>query len=423
MATVNYFIRSAKSAATIYLRFKHGCNIDITRGTELLINPQDWNHKSKRPYLRSGDLKNLSTDLSELANSVTKQFNCTKVSEVNGIWLSRIIKDFRGVKIDEEIRSDLLVDCVQYLIDTASIRPNAKGSLGLSKSRVNSYKNLKKIIENFPNGSLIRLEQIDLQFGQKFLSWLLRDKNYSESYSLKKIDDLKTVCRNAEENGLQVNSQYKRIKGGKKRNEYIVFLTPQELNKIRALSISSKKLNNARKWLFLGCLVGQRGGDLLKISESNFVTRSGIRVIELEQQKTGKRVTIPILKETQNLLENGLPTTIPIQKFNRCLKEICKLAGIDDLITGYKFDPAIKRKVKGSFPKYELITSHVCRRTFATNLYGELPTPLIMQITAHSSEKEFLNYIGKGSYDFAKQISIYMDQKNNSSNDEVLKIV
>ena len=51
------------------------------------------------------------------------------------------------------------------------------------------------------------------------------------------------------------------------------------------------------------------------------------------------------------------------------------------------------------------MASHVCRRSFASNLYGVLPTPLIMSITSHSSEKMLLNYIGKDSLDFAQQIA------------------
>ena len=51
------------------------------------------------------------------------------------------------------------------------------------------------------------------------------------------------------------------------------------------------------------------------------------------------------------------------------------------------------------------MASHVCRRSFATNLYGVLRTPLIMSITAHSTEKMLLNYIGKDSLDYAQQIA------------------
>jgi hypothetical protein len=72
---------------------------------------------------------------------------------------------------------------------------------------------------------------------------------------------------------------------------------------------------------------------------------------------------------------------------------------------GKRKEKGEKRKVKGSFPKWQLMSSHVCRRSFATNTYGKLPTPLIMQITAHSTEKMFLGYIGKSSMDFAQQIA------------------
>ena len=55
--------------------------------------------------------------------------------------------------------------------------------------------------------------------------------------------------------------------------------------------------------------------------------------------------------------------------------------------------------------------SHVCRRYFCTNLYGTLPMPLIMNISAHSSEKMLLNYIDKDSLDFALQIAISIPYK------------
>ena len=75
------------------------------------------------------------------------------------------------------------------------------------------------------------------------------------------------------------------------------------------------------------------------------------------------------------------------------------------MIKGTLYDKSKKRKIENHYPKYKLISSHVCRRSFASNLYGELPTPLIMQITAHSTEKMLLNYIGKNSLDYAQQIA------------------
>jgi hypothetical protein len=35
------------------------------------------------------------------------------------------------------------------------------------------------------------------------------------------------------------------------------------------------------------------------------------------------------------------------------------------------------------------------RRSFASNYYGKIETPLLMNITGHSKERTFLTYIGK----------------------------
>ena len=174
----------------------------------------------------------------------------------------------------------------------------------------------------------------------------------------------------------------------------------------------SDALKNARKWLLLGCNIGQRGGDLLLLNETNFINRNDLEVIELKQQKTDKNVTIPVLPKTKEIIKDGFPYKTSIQKFNKHIKEICKLAGINELIKDSKITVTEKgkgskekRKISGIYPKWELMASHVCRRSFCTNLYGILPTPLIMSISAHSSEKMLLNYIGKDSLDFAQQIA------------------
>jgi integrase len=47
------------------------------------------------------------------------------------------------------------------------------------------------------------------------------------------------------------------------------------------------------------------------------------------------------------------------------------------------------------FPKYVIITSHDLRRSFATNFFGKIPTPILMNMTGHSRETTFMSYIGK----------------------------
>jgi integrase len=56
-------------------------------------------------------------------------------------------------------------------------------------------------------------------------------------------------------------------------------------------------------------------------------------------------------------------------------------------------EETIHRKIMGIYPKRELVSSHICRRTFATLLYGKIYTLTIMKITGHQTELEFLGVI------------------------------
>ena len=47
----------------------------------------------------------------------------------------------------------------------------------------------------------------------------------------------------------------------------------------------------------------------------------------------------------ETLLNDGFPYKISIQKFNQHLKDVCKIAQINTITKGYKYDNKIKRKV------------------------------------------------------------------------------
>jgi len=141
--------------------------------------------------------------------------------------------------------------------------------------------------------------------------------------------------------------------------------------------------------------LGQRVSDLLnlqsdQIRESNY----GIYV-DMIQQKTTKSVTIGVVDPLIiHYLKEELPYKITPQLFNKNIKLICKMAGIKDIVKGYALCSDTKRRVLGSYPKYSLISSHDLRRSFATNYFGKIETPLLMHITGHTKEGTFLAYIG-----------------------------
>ena len=94
------------------------------------------------------------------------------------------------------------------------------------------------------------------------------------------------------------------------------------------------------------------------------------------------------------LLENEFPRKVSQVLFNKQIKALYMMAGIDELVSGFKNNPKTRRKKIVNAPKYEFVTSHIMRRSFASNYYGKIETPLLMNITGHSKESTFLTYIG-----------------------------
>jgi len=77
---------------------------------------------------------------------------------------------------------------------------------------------------------------------------------------------------------------------------------------------------------------------------------------------------------------------------NRSIKKIAMLASIKTPIkVSYKKGNQTIVAVK---PKYALISSHTCRRSFCTNEFlAGTPPELIMKISGHKTLKAFLKYI------------------------------
>ncbi|WP_343643998.1 hypothetical protein [Chryseobacterium sp.] len=65
------------------------------------------------------------------------------------------------------------------------------------------------------------------------------------------------------------------------------------------------------------------------------------------------------------------------------------------------------------------MSSHIGRRSFATNFYGKIPTPLLMEATGHSTEKMFLQYINPVNIDRAVQLSNYFDKIHNEEHQQM----
>jgi len=416
MATLKFLIQSKSEKSNIYVRYSINRKTILYRKTGFIINATtDWSEETN--FLKNGkqELKTIKSKLEKLAVFINDAYNdgISQGIEFTGDWLQLQIDLFNNkVQI---VELDILTNYIQKYIEEAPYKQNAKGGTGLSAGRTQNLKLFKNTILRYQSevlkGKRILIKDVNLKFVEQYKIWLFSQK-YSINYVGKNINNLKTICIDAFKNDFETSSQLKNIKSisEKKAPEQIIYLSEEEQEQIKNAPIIREAILNARKWLLLGCLIGQRGGDLLNITDKNIKELNGIKIIELKQQKTGKLVAIPLLPEALEIIESGLPYKISLARYNEYLKEVCKEAGINEMITGRIKETSRNATTLKTLPKYSFITSHVSRRSFATNFYGRIPTPVLMNITAHGTEKMFLSYIGKTTYDNAYQMLDYFSK-------------
>jgi integrase len=415
MASVKCLLQSKKDNANIYVQFSISRTQVYKRKTGFVINYNDWSESNAQPIQKSQELKFIKSKLDKLAIFINDAYNDSISSGVDftGEWLQLQIDLFNNKTPVVEL--DVFTTYIQKYIDESPFKQNAKKELGLSKGRIQNLKLFKNTVLKYEDevlkGKSIIIKSINLKFVEQYKGWMF-GKGYSTNYVGKNIANIRTICLDAHKNDIETSSQIKIIKGisESKEPEDVVILSEEEQEAIKNTPLIREALINARKFLLLGCLTGQRGGDLLNITAKNIKDINGVKIIELKQQKTGKLVAIPILPEALKIIESGLPYKISLSHFNEYIKDVCELAGIDKPTKGRIKVKQGQPSVKDIYPKYKVISSHVCRRSFASNFYGRIPTVVLMNITAHGTERMFLNYIGKTTYDNAYQMLEYFSK-------------
>lgn len=183
-----------------------------------------------------------------------------------------------------------------------------------------------------------------------------------------------------------------------------VYLNETELQLLKDSDFSDTHyLDRVRDWFLLLAWTGSRFSDLAKIGKTDI--KDGF--ITFRQQKTNAKVTIPlhpVVLEVLEKYEYQMPEPISNQRFNEYIKEACKCADIANIET---ITTTVGGKLQTTkHPKYELISSHTGRRSFATNMYKRgLPSLMIMSVTSHRTEKSFLKYIRVTQSEHAKMMA------------------
>ncbi len=185
---------------------------------------------------------------------------------------------------------------------------------------------------------------------------------------------------------------------------FSVYLSMNEITRVYFFKGLTHKQQRIRDLFVIGCMTALRYSDYSTLTKRDF--RGDY--IDKVTKKTSKRVVLPIhdyVREIYDKYEGEVASGLTNQHFNRYIKKIMKLVGINEPITySYTKGGELHTETK---EKWELVTSHTARRSAATNMYltGRMKTFEIMALTGHTTEKSFFRYIKLTGEDLSKHIA------------------
>lgn len=420
MASVSFFLRSKISTkeSTIWCRFRDK-NIDLSQPIpHLKVKANEWKDgkcKSSTKKMFDADSETINVQLSKLESAIITNFqNVIPYSDYK-TWLKDVITPKSKTNKIQQF-SENIIDFIDSYIELKKqdVTPSTIKKAKVVKQLLIRYVAYKKnTSQSFTN---LLFKDLSNYFRNDFEKYCLEEQ-YKTSTTYRNLKFVKMICNVASSYDIEIHkhvSTWKfEIEKASKSNPKSIYLSFDELEKIEQTEMPFDYLDNARDWLLIACYSAQRVSDYLNFTKSNIVEDSdGQKYLEFTQKKTNAKMKIPLLKKVKEVLDKrsgDFPRKISDVNLNLYIKEVCKIAGLEEKIYNGKVLSIIDennikrtRKVFASYPKYELVTSHIGRKSFATNFYEKIPTTYLLNFTGHKSEKQLLSYINKTEVEKAK---------------------
>lgn len=415
MAAVNFLYRSTKDKANLHLRLLYRFNEkDFVFGanTKFETTKDYWSkdHKRKsRDIILTNEQTRVNTELNKIENHVLNAFNACIPDAISKGWLQTQIDNYYNPPQEAEALPTELTKYIDFYID---YRKHESKQTSIQKFKV-----IKTKIEEMEalRKAPYLIKDVNDNFKNEFVNFY-KSKNYAQNTMQRELTFIKTFCRHARFLGLETHPQLDSLRLDSMKVEKI-YLTFDELEKIEKIETGklTDSLDNAKDWLIISCYCGQRVSDFMRFIPDMIRIENGKKLIEFTQVKTGKIMTVPLHPKVIEILDKRggeFPYAISDQKYNDYIKTVCEIAELTQKVMGSKHletapKSGIFRKETGMYRKCDLITSHIGRRSFATNFYGKIPTTYLIYVTGHSTEVMFLNYIGKSNKDLAIEMTNY----------------
>ncbi|MCL1671462.1 phage integrase SAM-like domain-containing protein [Elizabethkingia ursingii] len=420
MANIEFGVFSKKEPINLNIRFYHN-KIDINTKTNIFIFEKDFRFKkiSKgKKSTRYVDILNesIKEKTDKLRRIVYDKFaeDFPKGNIINSDWLIKLINEFHERPEGENDPRYFIYPFAEQFIKEMQNKINPKTGKKLDSKTITRHKYTLSLIKGYEEYSKqkVRTINVDLNFHNGFVNFLKDIHNYGNTTIEKQLSTIKQYIREAGQKGYKINPEIDSSSFTIKKDEVIdTYLNEDEINLIYNYDLSdSKRLDNVRDLFITGLWTGLRISDLKRINSFD-MSHNRIKISETE--KTDTFVEVPIHPQLRQILEKreGILPEISDQRFNEYVKELCELVGINEVILGGLRNPETNRKEKGNYPKFKLISSHTCRRSFVSNHYGKLDDKTIMAITGHKSHSQFLDYVKTSKREHADKLEKYWEEQ------------
>lgn len=364
--------------------------------TELKVFPSEWDEKRQRVKSKSRALalnEMLNACASYVAEYADKALRKKKVTQED-------FKQFLDVRLGKaEPVDDSFFGFLTRFCKSADKRTNGNGEFVKPKTvqkyflLLNALKEFERHKRKMVRNYRITFDNFSMRSVEQFKAFLADEKKLSVNTIGRYLQNLRLIFGLAEQEGYEVFCGWKSIKAKKEKVENIV-LTEEELDKLADLNISgNERLRNVRDMFLISAYSGFRHSDVNNLTPNNINREK--RLIRIHQIKTGGLVEVPLHKNLLRVLDERnfkLPHPVSSTNYNKYIKECCFLAGLRERVEIKKVVGG-KRQLK-TYEKWQLVTSHTARRSFATNLYLRgMNEELIMSFTGHVSRSSFYKYI------------------------------
>ena len=224
----------------------------------------------------------------------------------------------------------------------------------------------------------IKLVDLDYNFIENFDYYMKVEKKNSQITINKKIQRLKKVIKLARKQKLIDFNPFEEHKV-KQAKTQILFLTKDELEKLKNWKPKSETIEKVLDCYIFCCYTGLGYREMFSLKKSDLKTDDeGVVWIYKQREKTERYFSIPLIftepvgiLEKYETEEDFLLPRVSNQYFNRILKEIADLLGIN-----------------------KKLTHHTARKTFATTvlLNNNIPIETVSKLLGHSKISTTLSY-------------------------------